>query len=87
MRIGAALFLFAIGAILKFAVTDHVNSVDLGAIGVILMIVGIIGLALELVLWNTRRSSTVVTRAPGATYVERPVATTTTYVEDPVDRY
>lgn len=48
MTIGVGLFLIAVGAILRFAVTDGVSGVDLGTIGVILMIVGIIGLALAL---------------------------------------
>jgi hypothetical protein len=78
MRIGASLFLIAIGAILKFAVTKHVSGIDLAVVGVILMIIGIVGLVLELVLWSTRRSRTaVVTRAPGATYVQP---------GDPIDR-
>jgi hypothetical protein len=71
MRIGASLFLIAIGAILKWAITAHVNGVDLQVVGVILMVVGIIGLAFDLVLWGTRRR-TVVTRRPGTTYVEQP---------------
>jgi len=78
MRIGAALFLIAVGAILKWAVTDNLNNVNLGVVGVILMVVGLAGLVFELALWGTRRNSTVVTRTPGATYVEH---------TDPVDRY
>jgi hypothetical protein len=79
MRIGAALFLIAVGAILKWAVTDNVNNINLGAVGVILMVVGIVGLVLELIWWSTRRNSTVVTRTtPGTTYVEHP---------DPIQRY
>jgi Domain of unknown function (DUF6458) len=78
MRIGASLFLIAVGAILKWAVTDHVSGIDLQVTGVVLMIVGIVGLVLELAIWATRRNSTVVTRSPGATYVDP---------ADPVDRY
>jgi membrane-bound ClpP family serine protease len=78
MRIGAALFLIALGAILKFAVTDNVNNIDLGVVGVILMIVGIVGLAIELMLWSSRRQTTVVSRQqPGVTYVQP---------SDPIDR-
>lgn len=62
MRIGASLFLIAIGAILKFAVKDSVNGIDLGVVGVILMIVGVVGLLAELILWSTRRGSSVVVR-------------------------
>ena len=70
MRIGASLFLIAVGAILKFAVTHAVSGVNLGVIGVILMIVGGLGLLLEVIMWATRRDTTVVTHAPRTTYVE-----------------
>lgn len=67
MRIGASLFLIAIGAILKFAVTRRVNGVDLTTVGVILMIVGVLGLALTLVLMTTRRRTDVIHRSDGTT--------------------
>ncbi len=41
MQIGSALFLIAVGAILKFAVTATVAGIDLQVVGVILMIVGL----------------------------------------------
>ena len=55
MTIGTSLFLLAVGAILKFAVSDEVSGVDLSTVGVILMIVGVIGLLLSLLymnIWN-----------------------------------
>jgi hypothetical protein len=70
MTIGASLFLIAVGAILKFAVTDRVNGVNLATIGVILMIVGAAGLLLGLVLMTTRRRTDVVSRRGRTTYVE-----------------
>ena len=48
MDIGTSLFLIAVGAILDFAVEDHVKHVDLQTVGVILMIVGGIGILLSL---------------------------------------
>lgn len=48
MTIGSSLFLIAVGAILKFAVTAHVAGVDLQVVGVILIIVGAVGLVLGL---------------------------------------
>ncbi len=48
MTIGTSLFLLALGAILKYAVTDSINGVDLSTVGVIMMIVGAIGLLLSL---------------------------------------
>ena len=76
MRIGASLFLIAVGAVLKFAVTKQVSGVSVGVVGVILMIVGIVGLLITLVLMSTRRRTDVVYGRNRATYVE-PV--------DPVD--
>jgi hypothetical protein len=63
MGIGTSLFLIAVGAILKFAVTDSISGVDLTTVGLILMIVGILGLILSLILMLApRRSETVVRR-------------------------
>ncbi len=46
MTLGTSLFLIALGAILKFAVTWTVSGIDLRVVGVVLMIVGVIGLVL-----------------------------------------
>lgn len=51
MTIGGSLFLIALGAVLKFAVTATVVGIDIQVIGVILMIVGVIGLAFGLLAW------------------------------------
>jgi Domain of unknown function (DUF6458) len=69
--IGTSIFLIAVGAILKYAVTAHVSGVNLDTVGVILMVVGIVGLLLSL-LWMTiwadrRRGSAVVTDRAVAT--------------------
>jgi hypothetical protein len=53
MTVGASLFLIAVGAILKFAVTAHVAGIDLQVVGVILMIVGGVGLVIGLVIIAT----------------------------------
>jgi hypothetical protein len=50
MMIGTNLFLVAVGAILKYAVTLTVVGIDLHTVGVILMIVGIVGLAVNVIL-------------------------------------
>lgn len=60
MRIGGSLFLIALGAILKWAGTDNVNNLDLSAVGVILMIVGVAGLVISLALMTTRRRTDVI---------------------------
>jgi hypothetical protein len=43
MSLGASLVLFAIGAILTWGVTFQTNGIDLDAVGVILMVVGLVG--------------------------------------------
>ncbi len=53
MAIGTSLFLLALGAILRFAVNDSIEQVDLTTVGLILMIVGAIGLVIG--LWMTGR--------------------------------
>jgi hypothetical protein len=51
MTIGTSLFLMAVGAILRFAVSDSIEGVELGTIGLILMIAGAIGLVIG--IWMT----------------------------------
>lgn len=46
--IGTSIFLIAAGAILRYAVTTTVEGVSLTTVGLILMIVGIVGLAISL---------------------------------------
>ncbi|MBO9534332.1 MAG: hypothetical protein J7513_15270 [Solirubrobacteraceae bacterium] len=55
MTIGGSLALIALGAILKFAVTDSVAGVDLQTVGVILMAVGAVGLVLGLLFLSRAR--------------------------------
>jgi len=52
MGIGVSIFLIAVGAILAFAVNVTASGLDLNTIGVILMIVGIIGLATSMLILN-----------------------------------
>jgi uncharacterized membrane protein YidH (DUF202 family) len=62
MTIGTSLFLIAVGAILKWAVTAHVAGVDLQVVGVILIVIGAAGLVLGLGMWISARGD--VRRAP-----------------------
>lgn len=69
MRIGGSLFLIALGAILKFAVTKKVSGVDLSTVGVILMVVGVIALVITLIWMSTRRRTDIVQHGDGTTVV------------------
>ncbi len=60
MGIGTSIFLIAVGAILKFAVTTTVSGIELATVGVILMVVGIIGLVFSLVFLSRGRRGTAV---------------------------
>jgi uncharacterized protein DUF6458 len=55
VSIGAAIFITAVGAILRYAVNDSFNGVDLETVGLILMVAGIVGLVLSLFLEFGRR--------------------------------
>jgi beta-lactamase regulating signal transducer with metallopeptidase domain len=63
MGIGTSLFLIAAGAILRYAVSDAINGVNLATVGLILLIVGILGLIISLfMMFAYSRRETVVTR-------------------------
>jgi Domain of unknown function (DUF6458) len=77
MTFGTSIFLIAVGAILRYAVTATVSGIDITTVGLILMIVGIAGLVLSLfymLAWGPRRGRVVrdrvVEREP---YEEPPV--------------
>ena len=55
MTIGMSIFLIAVGAILKYAVTATVAGVDIQTVGVILMVAGVIGLVIGLFLMVSAR--------------------------------
>ncbi|HEX4668990.1 MAG TPA: DUF6458 family protein [Solirubrobacterales bacterium] len=57
MTIAGAIFLIAVGAILKFATNIHVQGVSIDTVGLILMIAGAAGLVLSLLqeaIWSRR---------------------------------
>lgn len=62
MSIGAGIALFAIGAILTFAVNVQVDWVDLDMVGYILMIAGAVIFLVGIVLMMRRRRSDSVSR-------------------------
>lgn len=57
MTIAAAIFLIAVGAILRYATNWHVEGVSLDTVGLILMIAGVAGLVLSFfqeAIWSRR---------------------------------
>jgi hypothetical protein len=68
MTIGVSILIAAVGAILRYAVADNIEDVDLRMVGLILMIAGAVGLVIGLVALASRRR--------GAVLVERPVVRT-----------
>jgi len=62
MGLGTSIFLIAVGAILKFAVTATVSGIELATVGVILMVVGIVGLVLSLLVLARADRGAVVER-------------------------
>jgi heme/copper-type cytochrome/quinol oxidase subunit 2 len=66
--LGTSIFLIAVGAILRYAVTATTSGISIHTVGLILMIVGIVGLVLSLFwmfAWSSRRG------APADRVVER----------------
>jgi hypothetical protein len=53
MGIGVAIFLIAVGAILRFAVDVTTQGFDIHMVGNILMIVGVIGALFSLIFWSS----------------------------------
>jgi hypothetical protein len=91
MGIPVSLILIAAGAILTWGVTDEPSGLNLDAIGVILMVVGIVALLLTLLLWQSwwgpgywRRTAYAEGDPPRPWYDGRSWGRTrrTTYVED-----
>jgi hypothetical protein len=77
MGIGGSIALLVIGAILAFAVkdTDLGGWLDLNVVGWVLILAGLVGMALTLWAWNSRKRRVVVAQQPMVTderYVEQP---------------
>jgi hypothetical protein len=62
MTLGGSIFLIAVGAILRYAVTDSISGVNLATIGLILMIAGIVGLVIGLFMYTSARRDAYVVR-------------------------
>lgn len=70
MRYAVSLFVFTVGAVLAFGVTDTSDSTNIQAIGVILMLTGLAGLATAYWLSGLRRRTDVIYRDDGVTLLE-----------------
>jgi Domain of unknown function (DUF6458) len=76
MTIAAAIFLIAVGAILRYATNIHVQGVSLDTVGLILMIAGAAGLVLSFfqeAIWSDRarrREAALPEERPGAVVPE-----------------
>jgi hypothetical protein len=55
MTIGSSIFLIALGAILRYAVTASVAGIDIQVVGLILMIAGAVGLVVGLFMMTAAR--------------------------------
>ena len=65
MTYGTSLFLIAVGAILRYAVTATVSGINLQTVGLVLIIVGVVGLLFSLLwfgAWARRRRVVPVER-------------------------
>ena len=67
MTIGTSLFLIAVGAILRYAVDATVAGIDIQTAGLILIIIGVVGLAIGLFLLASDRR-----RGDRVIYEDRP---------------
>jgi beta-lactamase regulating signal transducer with metallopeptidase domain len=77
MPLGTSIFLIAVGAILRYAVTATVSGIDITTVGLILMIVGIIGLIISIfymLAWGPRRARVVRDRVIEREPYEEPPA-------------
>jgi hypothetical protein len=85
--ISVSILLIAVGAILTWAVTAEAEGLDVNAVGVILLIVGLLGLVLSLLFWSSwggfrRRAVYVDGRDAVPPHVAPPATRRRTVVEE-----
>jgi uncharacterized membrane protein len=56
MGIAVSIFLIAVGAIMKFAVTATAGGIKIATVGVILMMVGVLGLIVSFIVFSMERN-------------------------------
>jgi hypothetical protein len=86
LGISTSIVVFAVGAIMRFAVTVQSSNFNVHAIGVILMVVGAVGFVISLVFWSSwggvgggRSRYRAVIRQPDGSVVEEHQATSSTF--------
>jgi len=88
MGIAISILLIAAGAILAWGVTAEAEGLDVNAIGVILLIVGLLGLILSMIFWSSwggfHRRTTYVEGEPVRRAVPRRRATTVVEEDDEI---
>jgi len=88
MGISVSILLIAVGAILTWGVTTEAEGLDINAIGVILMIVGILGLVISMIFWSSwggfRRRTAYVEGSPVRTTTAAAPRRTTVVEEEDV---
>ena len=68
--IGFGIFLVAVGAILRYAVTAELAGIDIGTVGVILMVAGAVLFLLSLffVIWGRQQAASGGPPPPPSSY-------------------
>ena len=88
MGISVSILLIAVGAILTWGVTAEAEGLDVNAIGVILMIVGLLGLVISMIFWSSwggfRRRAAYVEGGPVRTTTPAAPRRTTVVEEEDV---
>jgi hypothetical protein len=88
MGIAVSILLIAVGAVLTWGVTAEAEGLDINAIGVILLIVGILGLVVSMIFWSTwggvHRRSVYVEGGPVRRRTVEPRRETTVVEEDEI---
>jgi hypothetical protein len=62
MTVGVGIFIAALGAILRYAVADQVEDIDLRMVGLILMVAGVAGIVIGLIQTMSARRHVVTER-------------------------
>jgi hypothetical protein len=70
MGLGVSLILCAVGAVLIWAVHVSTSGVNVHAVGVVLLIVGLVGALLSMIFWSSWAGPGYFTRSRRTTYID-----------------